>query len=152
MEKLQQLNDYLLDEVPGLANNAESLHVYAEQGKTISYTGNENQNFKLEYKAVILFENTRLSVAQLSYILLQFLAIYQPTQNNNEPLSWNAEIINRGQVDLMVSLDLCETIKANDVEGQIALISANEFEHDLPLPGRVELEVEHQPAGPPDNV
>ena len=137
MEKLQKLRAHLLAEVPELQSRPDSVYVYAEQGTTISYAGDANENFKLAYTASILFENTTLNIGELSYILLRFLAKHQPTQTNNEPLRWHAEILSKSHTDVRVSVDLTETVIVKNV---------SDHGHEA---GNLALTVEHQPLGPP---
>ena len=149
MEKLQKLHAHLLAEVPGLQARPDAVHVYAEQGTTISYAGDANQNFKLAYTASILFEKTTLNIGQLSYILLRFLAEHQPVQANNEPLRWQAEILSKSHTDVMVSLDLTETVIVVNVAEQIELTRSREVPDQGPEIDNLGLTIEYQPLGPP---
>ncbi|WP_241086856.1 phage tail protein [Candidatus Vondammii sp. HM_W22] len=76
MKKLESLREHLLSSPIGLQE--DDLLTFSEQGKVISFQGENNQHFELRYSANIIITDYSGDADQVAYLLLQWLKQNQP--------------------------------------------------------------------------
>jgi hypothetical protein len=120
MQKANQLKDHLLAEFSQLKQRPETVTVHEDDGVIYVYQGSENNNFKMQYTVVITIYDTSIKKEQLAYVFSQWIKANYP-QHEAGTLTFSAEIITATKSDITFSLPLSETIKAQDVNGDVRL-------------------------------
>lgn len=125
MQKIKHLRDYLLTEFETLKQRPETVCLHEDEGVVYVHTGSENNNFKIQYSAVITIYDTAIKKEQLAYVFSQWIKDNYP-QHEPGTLSFSAEIITDAKSDITFSLPLSEVIKAQDVNGDIKLARSHD--------------------------
>ena len=125
MNKLASLRAHLLG-VPG-DNNIEpdDLLTFADSGIIKSNANGTNQHFVFEYKANVIIKNYSGKVDQLAYWLLQWMKVNQP-DHPEEAVIFEADILNDDSADLSLTIDINETVKAEETEEGLVLNHVDE--------------------------
>lgn len=154
MRKLDLLRDHILASALNL--KADDLLIFADQGKVVSFEGDDNQNFMLRYAVNIILTDFTGEANSVFYILLQWLKLHQPNHKPDD-LSFEVDILKHGVVDLAFKLNLTETITAREAaEGEPAgtyltsVADPNPYEIYVKAPDWT-LTVTHNPDGPPES-
>ena len=119
MNKLNQLRELLIND-QGLGLQTDQLHIFADSGSVESHYDTANDNFKLKYKANIIITDYTGRAEHIIYVLTIWLRDHQPN-HTDEPIQFEADILNDNAIDLSLFIDLTETIKANTMPDGIRL-------------------------------
>ena len=147
MKKLESLREHLLSSP--LQIQADDLLTFAEQGKVISFQGEDNQHFELSYWANIIITDYSGNADQIAYLVLQWLKQHQP-HHKEDAIEFEADILSQSAVDLSLKIELSETIKVRVEEEGVYLKSCAEPDiAETLLPKQQwEMKAEHNPDGP----
>ena len=150
MKKLESLREHLLSSP--LQLQADDLLTFAEQGKVISFQGEDNQHFELRYSANIIITDYSGDADQIACLVLQWLKQHQP-HHKEDAIEFEADILSQSAVDLSLKIDLSEIIKVRVEEEGIYLKSCAEPNlAEILLPKQEwEITSEHNPDGPASN-
>lgn len=118
MNKLALLRQHLIDSPLQLKES--NLDIYATKGGVRSANGEHNQDFELQYTANILLRNYPADPDALVYLILRWLEQYQPNHDEN-PIQFEADILDRRSADIYLAIPLTETITATAVDGGVEL-------------------------------
>ena len=149
MKKLGSLRSYLLQSA--LALQPDDLLTFAEEGKVISYSGETNQHFQIEYIANIIITGYSGDVDEIAYLLLQWLKQNQPN-HKEDAIEFDADILDQSAVDLSLKIELSEIIKVRTNEQGAYLKSCAEPNlAEILIPNQeLALAVKHNSAGKPE--
>lgn len=118
MHKLASLREHLIK--GPLKIKAAQLDIYATKGGVRSARGEHNQDFELVYTAHVLLRDYTGDPDALVYLVLGWLDQNQPG-HTDQPMQWEADILNHKSADVYLAVPLTETISVNPVEGGIEL-------------------------------
>lgn len=119
MELLAELRKHILNSP--LKIKADDLLTFANDGQITSHQGEDNQHFAIRYDAKIIVTDFGGAPDTLFFIVLQWLAQHNANHDQN-PIRFNADILDHKTVDLELIVSLEELVGANPVEGGIQLV------------------------------
>ena len=118
MNKLKSLRDYLLANIPTLAQNPERLLVFADKGKVIS--NSLSLSFEYDYTVNLIVTDF---AGDANIVMVSVLAWYKQNQQDKVfpcSIDFEAEILDHQSVDLSLKLPLSERVIVTvDTEGNI---------------------------------
>lgn len=118
MNKLKSLRDYLLANIPTLAQNPESLLIFADKGKVIS--NSLSLSFEYDYTVNLIVTDF---AGDANIVMVSVLAWYKQNQQDKVfpcSIDFEAEILDHQSVDLSLKLPLTERVIVTvDTEGNI---------------------------------
>jgi len=125
MNKLASLRAHLLS-IPGeLKIEPDDLLTFADSGQIISSASGTNEHYEFNYKGNIIISNYSGAADQLAYWVLQWMKINQP-DHLDDPIQFEADILNDDSVDLSLTINLNETVKVETTVDGIVLHHVNE--------------------------
>lgn len=112
MHKLSSLRQSITDACPDLARDPDRLLIFAEDGKLVKKNLLAGLSFEYQYKATLLVTDFG---ADPDTLLIPILAWCQKNQPDmTEHVSFEADILNNTDVDLVITLPLTEFVKVTD--------------------------------------
>jgi len=118
MNKAQKLLNHLL--ASPLPLKRDDVMVLISNGKAFSYVSSANDNFSMQYEAVLVITDYAGNADALLFIILQWLAQHQP-DHDPEAFSFQADIIDHNSVDITIKIPLSEVVKVTVVPEGISL-------------------------------
>ncbi|MDA5192803.1 phage tail protein [Govanella unica] len=115
MRKPDSLRSWLTACLPALAGHPDQLQVYVEAGR-IAARKSRTLSFEYRYTLQILLCDHVGNADDVIVPLLAWIEKEQPelfSQDDNEPFTYEAEILDGDRVDLLISLDLTEPVLVN---------------------------------------
>ena len=116
MNKLKSLRDYLLANIPTLAQNPERLLIFADKGKIVS--NSLSLSFEYDYTVNLIVTDF---AGDANIVMVSVLAWYKQNQQDKVfpcSIDFEAEILDHQSVDLSLKLPLTErVIVSKDAEG-----------------------------------
>lgn len=109
MRKLKSLRQYLIDACPALRRNPEQLLTFAESG-SIRFHVAENLSHAYSFRANIVLTDFGEDTDTVVLPLLHWLSIYQADLQPEEAVTFESEILNNDEVDLMLTVQLTERV------------------------------------------
>jgi len=125
MKKLTSLRDHLLSIPNELKIEADDLMVFADNGKIVSSADGTNRHFEYHYNANIIITNFSSNPDMLIIWLLQWLEANQPN-HDDEPLNFDADLINNDSVDLSLTTPLTSTVKVESAAEGLKITHADD--------------------------
>ncbi len=125
MEKSLSLRAYLLAEFAELQQRPETVVLSEDDGNVQVFIGSANDNFRVNYTAVLTIYETTIKTEQLAYVVAQWIKTNH-SQHQPGDLTISAEILTDKKADVTFSLPLSETIKVEDVAGGIRLLRSQD--------------------------
>jgi len=120
VKKLESLRVHVLSIQTELNIDPHDLETRAERGTVYSHASGTNQHFELRYRAEMLVMNYSGDPDRLWFWVLQWLKVNQP-DHAPDALSFNADRLNDQSSDVLISVDLTETIKVEKAPDGIRL-------------------------------
>ena len=118
MNKLKSLRDYLLANIPTLAQNPERLLVFADKGKVIS--NSLSLSFEYDYTVNLIVTDFAGDANMVMVSVLAWYKHYQQDKAFPSNIEFEADILNHQAVDLSLKLPLSERVIVTvDTEGNI---------------------------------
>ena len=118
MNKLKSLRDYLLANIPTLAQNPERLLIFADKGKIVS--NSLSLSFEYDYTVNLIVTDF---AGDANIVMVSVLAWYKQNQQDKVfpcSIDFEAEILDHQSVDLSLKLPLTERVIVTvDTEGNI---------------------------------
>ena len=118
MNKLKSLRDYLLANIPTLAQNPERLLIFADKGKIVS--NSLSLSFEYDYTVNLIVTDF---AGDANMVMVSVLAWYKQNQQDKAfpcSIDFEAEILDHQSVDLSLKLPLTERVIVTvDTEGNI---------------------------------
>ncbi|OHV11204.1 phage tail protein [Kushneria phosphatilytica] len=111
MKKLTALRQYLIDAVPHLQRDPDSLLTFVEDG-TIEFARGPNLSHGYTFTAQLVLTDFADEVDTIMIPLLDWLSVYQPDLDPQQAVSFEAEILNNSAVDLALRVQLTERVVA----------------------------------------
>lgn len=114
MNKPDSLRDLLLKAVPGLKNNPERLLMFIDQGK-VRCTAAASLSFEYSYTVQIILTDYAGHPDSVMLPILDWLRVNQSEllvnlEKSAEGLKFEADMLDRGKVDMSLSLPLTERV------------------------------------------
>lgn len=125
MNKLISLRDHLLSIQDEIRLEPEDLLTFGDKGKLTSDAYGTNQHFELSYQANIIIKNFSGNSLQLLFWILSWFHQKQPDHKPDDA-AFDVDLLNDKSVDISFVLPLTETIKVEDTEAGLVLLSVNE--------------------------
>jgi hypothetical protein len=125
MNKLASLRAHLLS-IPGeITIEPDDLLTFADSGQIISSASGTNEHYEFKYKGNIIISNYSGQADKLAYWLLQWMKANQP-DHLDDPIQFEADILNDDSVDLSLTIELNETVKIEQTADGILLHHVDE--------------------------
>lgn len=112
MKKVDGIRRLLLQWVPQLADNPENLQLFVEKGR-IASTPTASLSFVYRYTLNIVVQDFAGDVSSILLPLLAWVQEQQPEllrRENNEPFSFEREILDGDLSDVSITIDLTERV------------------------------------------
>ena len=118
MNKLKSLRDYLLANIPTLAQNPERLLIFADKGKIVS--NSLSLSFEYDYTVNLIVTDFAGDPDTVMVTVLAWYKHYQQDKAFPSNIEFEADILNHQAVDLSLKLPLSERVIVTvDTEGNI---------------------------------
>jgi hypothetical protein len=118
MNKLKSLRDYLLANIPTLAQNPERLLIFADKGKIVS--NSLSLSFEYDYTVNLIVTDFAGDPDTVMVTVLAWYKHYQQDKALPSNIEFEADILNHQKVDLSLKLPLSERVIVTvDTEGNI---------------------------------
>lgn len=115
MKKLINLRQHLLQQVPQLATNPEQLLTYIESGK-IAYSAGKNLSHRYAFQAVVVVTDWHHDADSIFIPLLAWLGVKEPGFDQDEALTFEADILNLESMDIIIKVNLTERVIVTENE------------------------------------
>jgi len=127
MKKLESLRKYLSDSIPELKRDADSLIVFANNGRVVS-TVTESLCFVYYYQGECIITDYNGSSDDIMIALLAWARVNQPEllMQTENGISFEAEILSHDTADISIKLDLSERVLVQMVDGQRVITHLDE--------------------------
>lgn len=122
MNKPEQVRTLLLSAVPHLKRNPNDLQLFVDQGKVVATGAGRNLSFEYQFNVIVLVTDYADHADTIMVPLLAWVAQHQPELITNPDkrengIKFRAEMINKKQADIEVTLPLTERVKVTPVDG-----------------------------------
>ncbi|MDO9177430.1 MAG: phage tail protein [Agitococcus sp.] len=118
MQKLKNLRDYLLVNIPMLNQNPERLSIFADKGKIVS--NSLSLSFEYDYTVNLIVTDFAGDPDTVMVTVLAWYKHYQQDKAFPSNIEFEADILNHQSVDLSLKLPLSERVIVTiDADGNI---------------------------------
>jgi len=122
MNKLQQLREHLLANVPELNKSPECLLTFADKGKVVS--NSLSLCFEYDYTANIIVTDFTGDADKVMVVVLAWYQQHQQDKCFPANIEFEADILNNKAVDLSLKISLTEcVVVAKNANGQVESIT-----------------------------
>jgi len=147
MQKLNEIHQHLLQELSPLGLRPESVKAFADEGDIVFYQSQDNQNFKMRYSATVALFDTTITAGQAAYVITQWLKDNLP--HMEEPVKFNAEIVDTATWDIVFSIPIEEFVIAQDIDGAVRLARSQDANLQENIDATLSVQSIHDPNGQP---
>lgn len=138
MKKPQLLKDFLLGAVPELQQNPDRLLIFVDDGRVCN-TLASGLSFEYEYTLTLVLTEYAGDLVTISVPVFDWLRVYQSellanVEKSKSGLSFEAEILNNGSVDLVFKLPLTERVIVERQGGAIHISYPQEPQYSTAEP------------------
>lgn len=122
MYKLKALRDYLTAGLPSLKGAEERFEVRAESGRVVGFYGpglsfEYRYNLKLTFLDFVDGEQDTLFALILVWLARHQRELLQSRELAETAITWDADVLGQGKLDLEITLPLTEFVRAQAREG-----------------------------------
>ncbi|MFC3579536.1 phage tail protein [Sphingomonas hylomeconis] len=128
MKKPESLKALLLASVPGLKDKPENLSMFIDKGR-IAARNTGSLSFEYRYTVNVVVQDYAGDVDALFVPLLSWVAERQPDlleRDQQEPFSFESEILDGDLADVSVDLELTERVKVARTDGGLVVTHLDE--------------------------
>lgn len=127
MKKPATLRQFLIDNIPELKRDADSLLVFVEKGHIIS-TLTPSLAFEYRYQLNIVITDYSAHADTLIVPILVWVRAnqYDLLQGEHDGIKFEAEILNHETADIAITLDLSERVRVELVNGKLVTTHLDE--------------------------